>query len=158
MTLLKKALFTVAALCCGMLYAQQRPVTKANYEMAERFSPKKVGKMVFSTKVQPNYFKNSNKFWYSYTTSSGIEYYIVDPVAGSKRKLWDMAELAAQVTEITKDPFDAQHLPIKSLELVDDKYMTFEIKSSLMVPRRRATLPKARKGERRTRCSASSMI
>ena len=50
MTLLKKALFTVAALCCGVLYAQQMPVTKANYELAERFSPKKVSKMVFSTK------------------------------------------------------------------------------------------------------------
>jgi len=136
MNLLKKALFTVCALCCGMLYAQQTPVTKANYELAERFSPKKIGKMVFSTKVQPNYFKNSNKFWYSYTTSSGTEYYIVDPSAGTKRKLWDMAELAARVTEITKDPFDAQHLPINSLELVDDKYFTFEIKSSLMVPKK----------------------
>ncbi len=136
MNLLKKALFTVCALCCGMLYAQQTPVTKANYELAERFSPKKIGKMVFSTKVQPNYFKNSDKFWYSYTTSSGTEYYIVDPSAGTKRKLWDMAELAARVTEITKDPFDAQHLPIKSLELVDDKYFTFEIKSSLMVPKK----------------------
>ena len=119
MNLLKKALFTVAALSCSVLYAQQTPVTTANYELAERFSPKKVAKMVFSTKVQPNYFKNSNKFWYSYTTSEGIQYYIVDPAAGTKSKIWDMAELASQVTEITKDPFDAQHLPIKNIELVD---------------------------------------
>ena len=136
MTLLKKALFTLAALCCGTLYAQQTPVTKANYELAERFSQKKIAKMVFSTKVEPNWFKNSDKFWYSYTTGTGIQYYIVDPVAGTKKQIWDMAELAAQVTEITKDPFDAQHLPIKNLELKDDKYFTFEIKSSLMVPKK----------------------
>ena len=83
MNLLKKALFTVAALSCSVLYAQQTPVTTANYELAERFSPKKVAKMVFSTKVQPNYFKNSNKFWYSYTTSEGIQYYIVYSAAGT---------------------------------------------------------------------------
>ena len=30
------------------LFAQQTPVTKANYELAERFSPKKLNRMVFS--------------------------------------------------------------------------------------------------------------
>lgn len=136
MTLLKKALFTIATLCCGVLYAQQTPVTKANYELAERFSSKKVSNMVFSTVVNPNWFKNSDKFWYTYKTGAGEKYYIVDPVAGSKKELWDMADLAARITEITKDPFDALHLPIKNLKLVDDKYFTFEIKTSLMVPKK----------------------
>ncbi len=125
-----------AMLCCGFIYAQQTPVTKANYQLAERFSAKKVAKTVFSTTVTPNWFKNSNKFWYSYKTGEGTKYYIVDPAASSKREIWNMAELAAQISEITKDPFDALHLPIKNLELVDDKYFTFDIRTSIMVPKK----------------------
>lgn len=110
---------------------KRTPVTKANYELAERFSAKKIGKLLFSTEVKPYWFKNSDKFWYSFKTTKGIEYYIVDPQLGTKRKIWDMAKLAAQITEIVKDPFDAQHLPIQRLELKDDSYFTFEIKSTL---------------------------
>lgn len=137
MNLLKKVAFAFVLLCLGTaVYAQQTPVTKANYELAERFSSKKVGTMVFSTTVVPHWFKNSDKFWYNYKTGEGTRYYIVDPSAGTKKEIWDMAELAAEISEITKDPFDAQHLPIGDLKLVDDKYFTFYIQSNLMVPKK----------------------
>ena len=35
--------------------AQQTPITKANYELAARFSPNKVQKMVFSLGVDPHW-------------------------------------------------------------------------------------------------------
>ena len=137
MNLLKKVAFAFVLLCLGTaVYAQQAPVTKANYELAERFSSKKVGTMVFSTTVVPHWFKNSDKFWYNYKTGEGTKYYIVDPSAGTKKEIWDMAELAAKISEITKDPFDAQHLPIRDLKLVDDQYFTFYIQSNLMVPKK----------------------
>ena len=59
-------------------------VTKANYELASRFTAKKVGQMVFSTRIRPNWFKDSDKFWYSWKTSQGTHYYIVNPSSGSK--------------------------------------------------------------------------
>ena len=135
---MKKLFLAIALIAFGAAgYAQQTPVTKANYELAERFSAKKVGQMVFSTEVRPSWFKNSDKFWYSYKTTQGTEYYIVDPVAGTKKKIWDMGKLAAQISSITKDPFDAQHLPIEKLKLVDnDKAFEFEIKSNMMVPKK----------------------
>ena len=134
---MKKLFLLIALAVCSLAYAQQTPVTKANYDLAERFSAKKVAQMVFSTDVRPNWFKNSDKFWYTYKTTDGEQYYIVDPVAGTKRKIWDMGKLAAQISAITKDPFDAQHLPIQKLELVDDdKAFEFEIKTSLMVPKK----------------------
>ena len=134
---MKKLFLLIALTVCSLAYAQQTPVTKANYDLAERFSAKKVAQMVFSTDVRPNWFKNSDKFWYTYKTTKGEEYYIVDPVAGTKRKIWDMGKLAAQISAITKDPFDAQHLPIQKLELVDDdKAFEFEIKTSVMVPKK----------------------
>ena len=42
-------------------WAQQTPVTEANYDMAERFSPNKVNRMVFSQTVNPSWFPNSDK-------------------------------------------------------------------------------------------------
>lgn len=52
---------------------------------------------------------------------------------GTKRQIFDNATLAAQLTEIVKDPFDAQNIPIQKLKLVDDKKFTFEIKSTAEV-------------------------
>ena len=87
---MKKLFLALALVACSVAYAQQTPVTKANYDLAERFSAKKIGQMVFSTDVRPNWFKNSDKFWYSYKTTQGTEYYIVDPAAGTKKKIWDI--------------------------------------------------------------------
>ena len=133
---MKKTLLTVLVLVVsGLLsWGQQTPVTTANYDLAARFSPKRVNNMVFSTSVSPNWFKNSDKFWYTYQTPQGTFYYIVDPVANTKRPIFDNAKLAAQLTEIVKDPFDAQHIPIRRFRLEDnDKKFTFEIQSTVDV-------------------------
>ena len=44
---------------------------KANFKAAEKFSQENLSKMLKSTSVSPNWFKDSDRFWYSYTTSSG---------------------------------------------------------------------------------------
>lgn len=137
----KNFIISLCFLISGAAFAQQTPITKANYDLAARFSAKKVGKMVFSTQVQPNWFRDSDKFWYMYKTPAGEKYYIVDPAAGTKKEIWDMGWLAARITEIVKDPFDARHLPIRNLKLKDDQYFTFEIASTVMVPK------EAKKGE-----------
>ena len=128
--LLSAALAAIPLLSITKAHCQQA-VTKANYDLAERFSPKKVNSHVFSTSVDVNWFKNSDKFWYKYKTTSGERFYIVDPATGSKREIWEMGELASQITEIIKDPFDALHLPITNLKLKEDKIFTFDIMSSL---------------------------
>lgn len=128
----KKSLFILVLLFTGLLCsAQQTPVTTANYELAARFSPKRVNKLVFTTAVNPNWFKNSDKFWYTYQTPEGTFYYIVDPATGIKKPIFDNAKLAAQLTEIVKDPYDAQNIPIQSFKLVDDIKFTFEIRSTV---------------------------
>ena len=126
----------IAALMLSFGAKAQTPVTEANYELAERFSPKKMNRMVYSTTLRPNWFANSNKFWYSWKTSQGEQYYIVDPVAKTKTPVFDLEKLAMELTEITHDPFDAQHIPFKKLELKEDKYFTFEIQSNLEVEKK----------------------
>lgn len=130
-------LLTIGALFAfTAVNAQQTPVTEPNYELADQFSAKKINAMVFSTYIRPNWFKNSNKFWYEWKSPEGTQYYIVDPVAKSKKPVFDMDLLAMQITEIVKDPFDAQHLPLRKLRLKDDTKFTFEIQSTEMVEKK----------------------
>lgn len=101
------------------------------YELAERFAGGKLNNMLFSTTVDPHYFKSGNKFWYSYKTGEGTKYYVVDPSTRSKKPLFDHDKLAAQLTEIVKDPFTAADLPISELEVKADGHtFTFEVTSS----------------------------
>lgn len=105
---------------------------KANYQAAARFSPTKLRKVIYSTAVDPHWLKLTNRFWYQYETPSGKQWYIVDPVLKSKKLMFDNDRMAAEITLIIRDPFDAQHLPIENLKFAtDERSINFEIKSTI---------------------------
>jgi dipeptidyl-peptidase 4 len=113
------------------VHAQQTPLVKANYQAAARFSPKKLEKMIFSTGVEPHWLKKSDRFWYMYETSEGKKWYIVDPIKAEKKYLFDNDKLAAAITRIVKDPFDAKHLGLDSMRFIkDENWIQFEVKST----------------------------
>lgn len=106
------------------------------YTQAQRFTKDKLTTMLFSTTVDPHWFRKGNCFWYEYKTSNGTAWYVVDPVAKTKRLLFDLDALAAQLTEIMKDPFTSQQLPIAKLEAGDDgRTFTFQVESSKEAPK-----------------------
>ena len=119
-----KRIFSLLALALCLAASAQN----ANYEQAARFSSKHLQNLVYSTRIRPNWFQNSDKFWYSWKTAEGTRYYIVDPATGVKTEVFDLAKLARQITEITHDPYDARHLPLR-LELKDDKTFQWDLKS-----------------------------
>lgn len=138
----KRYLFSlVACLLSGYAVAQTRTITlneptsdapKANYSLAARFSPNKLKKMVYSTTVDPHWLKLSNRFWYVYETPNGKSWIMVDPAKRTKKQIFNNAELAAEITRIVRDPFDAEHLPIENLKFAkDEKSLSFEIKSTV---------------------------
>lgn len=136
-TLTNKKLVCAAALTLlavsGMAQSrQERMVRTPNYELAERFSAKRIGQMVFSTSVRPIWFRNGDKFLYAWKTSDGTQYYIADPKAGKTEPVFDMDKLAMQITEIMRDPFDAKHLPISNISIdpENDGILKFDIKST----------------------------
>lgn len=136
-TLTNKKLVCAAALTLlavsGMAQSrQERMVRTPNYELAERFSAKRIGQMVFSTSVRPVWFRNGDKFLYAWKTSDGTQYYIADPKAGKSEPVFDMDKLAMQITEIMRDPFDAKHLPISNISIdpENDGVLKFDIKST----------------------------
>ncbi len=104
------------------------PVHKANYELATRWTPPKVGKLVFDLTVTPHWLATSDRFWYSYETTHGRRFYLVDPVKKTKTPVWDSAKMAAMLTEITRNPYDAEHLPIRTIKFThNDTVVEFEI-------------------------------
>jgi dipeptidyl-peptidase-4 len=106
-------LFLLMAVISLSSFAQQEQakIPEPNYRLAAKFSPKNLAKLVHSTSVRPNWLKNGNRFWYQYKTSEGSKYYLVDADKKSKKQLFDNEKMAQWLTEITKDPYDAQHLP-----------------------------------------------
>lgn len=95
------------------------------YIQARQWTPDVDENMLFSYTIRPNYFPESANFWYEFQTTQGKNWYIVEPALRSKRPLFDNDDMAAQLTLMTGDPYDAQHLPIKGLRLKKDDPSTF---------------------------------
>ncbi len=108
----------------------RRSQSRANYELAARFAPYKIQKLVYSTSVNPRWIEGSERFWYEWETSDGKFFFIVDPAAGTKRQIFDNDRIAAELTRITKDPYDGQHLPIRAIKFIDSSTLQFEVEST----------------------------
>lgn len=105
--------------------------TLAGISAGREIHTRKLNTMLFSTVVDPHWFQKGNNFWFEYKTSEGTFWYVVDPAARTKKLLFDRDELASQLTEIVKDPFEARHLPITNLKAEEDgRTFTFEVKST----------------------------
>ena len=127
-------MFVMALAVAGLLgtstalKAQER---LPEYLQAEKFTQPKLSTMLFSTTVDPHWFQQGNNFWYEYKTSEGTFWYVVNPTTRTKNLLFDREEMAAQLTEIVQDPFEARQLPIRKLKAKEDgRTFTFEVTSS----------------------------
>ncbi len=105
---------------------------QSNYRQAARFSPTKIAKMVHSTAVRPNWLQKGNRFWYQYKTSSeGSKYYLVDADKRTRTPLFDNVKMAMWLSEITKDPYEAKHLPRFDFTFTkDERAIRFYVTSS----------------------------
>ena len=109
-------------------YAQER---LPEYLQAEKFTKSKLDHMLFSTTVDPHWFQKGDSFWFTYKTSEGTFWYVVNPSSRSKELLFDREQLASELTAIMHDPFEARQLPIRNLKAKEDgRTFTFEVVSS----------------------------
>ena len=128
---MRRSLLVLGLILISISGFAQEPVTKGNYELAARFSPEKLKRMIFTTAVDPHWLKKSDRFWYEYETSEGKSWYMVDPLRKTKTPLFDKDKLAMEITKIVKDPFDGQHLKLDDLKLMEDENtLRFKVKST----------------------------
>jgi dipeptidyl aminopeptidase/acylaminoacyl peptidase len=131
---MKKITVLLSCLLLAFSSVAQQPSFKGNYELAARFSPDKLKKMIFSTSVDPHWMKKSDRFWYEYETTQGKRWVLVDPVRRTKSPLFDSDKLAAELTKAVKDPFDGQHLKLDNMKLLgDENTLQFTVKSTAEV-------------------------
>jgi dipeptidyl aminopeptidase/acylaminoacyl peptidase len=102
----------------------------ANFDLAARWAPYRVSDMVHTTTVEPRWIEGSEKFWYEWESSDGSFYYVVDPERQARTQLFDNDRIAAELTRITLDPWDGQHLPIRNIRFIDDDTFQFDVESS----------------------------
>ena len=102
----------------------------ANYELAARFAPYKVRELVHSTRVAQRWIEDTDRFWYQWESSEGTHYYLVDPGRGTRTEIFDNDRIAAELTRITRDPWDARHLPIRNIRFLSAGTLQFEVESS----------------------------
>jgi len=130
----------ILTLCLPVLAAAQEQemhghgdnrVTTATRALAERFTQARISEMMFDAYVQPRWLEGSDRFWYTWEDSSGKTFWIVDPAAPSKNLIFDNADMARQLTLLTRDPYDTQNLPIDRIRWVDDNSaIQFDVTSS----------------------------
>ena len=106
------------------------PHDTANYELATRWAPYRIDDLIYSTSVSPRWIEGGETFWYSFETSEGTSYWLVDPERGTKTAIFDNDRIAAELSRITRDPWDAQHLPIRNIKFVDRNTLRFEVQST----------------------------
>src|SRR5262245_15687799 len=99
--------------------AERTPPPRADYKQALKYSAKNLAPLTYSTTVIPGWVGKTDSFWYSYRTSAGVAYWLVDPVRKSKTPLFDREKLTGQLAEITRKPIDAT-LPITRGQVSDD--------------------------------------
>lgn len=137
-TLLAARCFVVAAVFVGMsapslIEGQQRESQTravANFDLAARWAPYQIRELIHSTSVTPNWINDGDTFWYEWETSEGRTFYLVDPAAGTKQEVFDNDRIAAELTRITRDPWDGRHLPIRGIRFIDETTLQFEVESS----------------------------
>jgi dipeptidyl aminopeptidase/acylaminoacyl peptidase len=151
----KKFVAPVVLLCSTLalpafIQAAANEPAGSDYTFAQRFAGSKLNNMLFSTTVDPRWVPTGDAFFYSYKTGDGTKWYFVEPAKGTKSPLFDHDKMAAQLTEIVKDPFIGSALPIRNLEPQSDgRTFTFEVVSSQEAKADTAsTAKKPKKGEK----------
>ena len=93
-----------------------------------KWTSQQVAKRMFDTSVTPHWLESGERFWYTYETGQGRKYWLVDCRAKTRKPLFDAAHMAAMLTQITLSPYDAQHLPIRTVKFIKkDTALLFEL-------------------------------
>lgn len=133
------ARLTVLALCTSLLSlgatlasAQERPANRANWKLANRFTPESLRPFLYSSSLTPGWINKKDKFWYSWRDSSGTKYWLVDCKAKKKEPLFDSDKMAALLSESLNRPIDATTLNVTQVTFDEknDDLMRFVAESS----------------------------
>ena len=85
-TPLARLLMAGLLLAAASSHAEERALPAPNYDLAARWMPSKIGKLVFDTSVAPHWAEASDRFFYAFETAQGRKFHLVDPLKRGKVK------------------------------------------------------------------------
>jgi dipeptidyl-peptidase 4 len=111
--------------------AAQEHATKANWQLADKFSQTSLRSKIYTSTVNPRWLGQSDSLCYDWKDHTGSTFYLVVPTTKTKHPLFDQGKLAAQLSEQSHRAHDPQNLPFTSLVFSKDhKSFTFNADTS----------------------------
>jgi dipeptidyl-peptidase-4 len=142
-------LFMVSAVGAEAV-AQQNPVQRANWALAQKFSPQSLTGVVGSTNLTASFINKTDSAWYNWRDRNGGRFMLVIPKTRSKQPLFDHVKFAADLSTLHKRSYDPTNLPFTTIEFadssnssvfqfrVDSTLYEYDLRSSAMTSKGRA--------------------
>jgi dipeptidyl aminopeptidase/acylaminoacyl peptidase len=111
-----------------ILFSLLANAQKADFKAAEKFRAENLTSKYGDLSVNVNWIEGSDIFWYSYKTSSGKNFYIVNPSARSKKLMFDNKFMAAELRKLTLHPYNELDLPVNDLKFIHKSTSRFTFK------------------------------
>ena len=129
----RRALRTAAGLVALAVAsaAAQDHANKANWQLAETFSPQNLRPRIFTNSVNPHWLGQSDSLCYDWKDHTGSTFFLVVPTTKTKKPLFDQVKLASQLSDLSHHAHDSQNLPFTSVRFsADRKTFTFTADSA----------------------------
>jgi dipeptidyl aminopeptidase/acylaminoacyl peptidase len=109
----------------------QEHAPKANWELADKFSPQALRSIIYSNAVNPHWLGQSDSLCYDWKDHTGSTFFLVVPTTKLKKPLFDQSKMAAQLSDLSHHSHDPNNLPFNALTFSKDrKTFTFTADSS----------------------------
>jgi dipeptidyl aminopeptidase/acylaminoacyl peptidase len=106
-----------ALLCCPVAALAQGQ--RADYARAEQFLNDDVRKLAYDGQVDAHWMPGTSRFWYLKDAPDGKQFLIFDAASGAKIPAFDHQRLAAAMTRVTSQRYDAKALPFNYVRFMD---------------------------------------
>src|SRR6188508_2266054 len=99
----------------------QEHANKANWQLAEKFSPANLRSRLFTSSVAPHWLGQSDSLCYDWKDHNGSTFYLVVPTTKTKKPLFDQVKLASQLSDLSHRAHDPHNLPFNSVTFSKDR-------------------------------------
>ena len=130
-----------AGIATAQAPAQPAKVSKANWELANKFSTEALRRVTYSTAVQPHFIGKTDSLWYNWKDHNGSNFFLIVPMTKTKKPLFDHTRLAAALAIAHHKPYDPNALPFTTLIFTrDHKKFRFNVDTGAAASRYEWTL------------------
>ena len=99
----------------------QEHANKANWQLAEKFSPANLRSRLFTNAVNPHWLGQSDSLCYDWKDHNGQNFWLVVPTTKTKKPLFDQVKLASQLSDLSHHAHDPHSLPFNSVTFSKDR-------------------------------------